>query len=191
MSALASSPDLLGPRGSVLLRDGSAVDLRPVDAHDGFALRAFLAGVSVESLHRRFCGTPCLDRTARALVEGCGAEDFGLVAQAASKSAIVAHAAWWRIAPARSEAAFLVTDQWQGRGLGSLLLSRLAQAAALRGVSTLVAEVLPGNHEMVAVFAHSGYPVEIRRDACGVEIVLETTARRPALAPRGLNLSAV
>jgi L-amino acid N-acyltransferase YncA len=75
-----------------------------------------------------------------------------------------------------------VTDRWQGRGLGSLLLSRLVQAAEVRGVTTLVAEVLPGNHEMVAVFARSGYPVEVRRGACGVEIVLDTTARRPGLA---------
>jgi hypothetical protein len=51
------------------MRDGSAVDVRPVDAHDGFALRAFLEGVSGESLQRRFCGTPCLERTARILAE--------------------------------------------------------------------------------------------------------------------------
>lgn len=182
MSALASGPGLLKPFGPAVLRDGSVVDVRPIAAHDGFALRAFLDGVSAESLHRRFCGTPCLDRTARILAESARAEDFGLVAQAATKSAIVAHAAWWRITPIRAEAAFLVTDTWQGRGLGSLLLSRLAQAAELRGVTTLVAEVLPENHAMVAVFARSGYPVEVRREASGVEIVLDTTARRPALA---------
>jgi acetate---CoA ligase (ADP-forming) len=182
MSALASTPGLIEPYGSAVLRDGSVVEVRPIGAHDAFALRAFLEGMSAESLHRRFCGTPCLDRTARILAESCGAEDFGLVAQAASKAAIVAHAAWWRITPTRAEAAFLVTDTWQGRGLGSLLLSRLAQAAQVRGVRTLVAEVLPGNHAMVAVFARSGYPVEVRRDASGVEIVLDTTGQRPGLA---------
>ena len=66
--------------------------------------------------------------------------------------------------------AFLVTDGWQGRGLGALMLSRLVEDAEQRGISTLVAEVLPGNRAMIAVFERSGYPVAFRWDAHGVEV---------------------
>ena len=94
---------------------------------------------------------------------GCGG---GLVGQ------IVAHAASFRIDARRAEVAFLVTDDWQGRGLGSLLLSRLAEPPT-SGVTTLVAEVLPHNRAMITVFERSGYPVEVRSDAHGVEVEID------------------
>jgi GNAT superfamily N-acetyltransferase len=45
----------------------------------------------------------------------------------------------------------VVTDSWQGRGLGSALLSRLAGRAADRGVATLAMEVLPDNARMLRI----------------------------------------
>lgn len=144
-------------------------------------MRAFLEGVSPESLRRRFCGATDPARAAMSLVGGCSAGDVGLVAQAASCTEIVAHGASFRIDASRAEVAFLVTDDWQGRGLGSMMLSRLAQDAEQRGVSTLVAEVLPGNRPMIAVFERCGYPVAVRWDAHGVEVEIDLVARIPAL----------
>ena len=95
---------------------------------------------------------------------------------------IVAHAASFRLGTSRAEVAFLVTDEWQGRGLGSLLCARLARAAELNGVTTLVADVLPRNRAMLAVFERSGYPVEVRWDAHGVEVEIDVTPRVLALA---------
>jgi GNAT superfamily N-acetyltransferase len=173
MSTVALAPH---PPARVVLRDGRTVILRPIRASDGPALRAFLEGVSVQSLRRRFFGTPDLDRTTNALIDGCRAGDFGLIAEDVSTGAIVAHAAWFLIEPDRAESAFLVTDHWQGRGLGSVLLAQLVKAAGERGVTTLVAETLPFNHEMIAVFERSGYPVHVRRDDGSIEIALDTTA---------------
>jgi GNAT superfamily N-acetyltransferase len=182
MSALVHHLTPAGPSSPVMLRDGSAVQLRPAGPHDEVALRDFLEGVSPDSLRRRFFGTPDLGRTARSLVEGCGAADFGLVGHEAHTSAIVAHAGWFRIDSERAEAAFLVTDSWQGRGLGALLLSRLAQGAEQRGVTTLVAEVLPGNRAMLTVFERCGYPVDVRADVHGVEVQIDLTSLAPRLA---------
>ena len=170
-----------GPSGSLTLRDGSAVRLRPVVPRDEVAMRTFLEGVSPDSLRRRFFGVPDVGRTARSLVEGCREADFGLVAHADATSEIVAHAGWYRIDSERAEAAFLVTDGWQGRGLGSLLFSRLAQVAQQRGVATLVADVLPGNGAMIAVFERCGYPVAVHSDAHGVEVRIALSS--PGLAP--------
>ena len=182
MSAVVRNLSLAGPSSPLTLRDGSAVQLRPAAPHDEVALRDFLEGVSPESLRRRFLGTPDLARTAASLVEGCGGADFGLVVHEASTSAIVAHAGCFRIDAIRAEAAFLVTDSWQRRGLGALLLSRLAQGAEQRGVAMLVADVLPGNRAMIAVFGRSGYPVEVRSDAHGVEVQIALQSLSPALA---------
>jgi GNAT superfamily N-acetyltransferase len=182
MSADVRNLSVAGPTSPVALRDGSAVHLRPVGARDEAALRAFLEGVSPESLRRRFFGATDLARAATSLVGDCGAGDVGLIALAAGSTEIVAHAASFRIDATRAEAAFLVTDRWQGLGLGTLLLSRLAQDAEQRGVATLVADVLPGSRAMIAVFERCGYPVAVRWDAQGVEVELDLAARIPALA---------
>ncbi|MGO9498622.1 MAG: GNAT family N-acetyltransferase [Solirubrobacteraceae bacterium] len=182
MSTVARHIGLAGPPSAVTLRDGSGVHLRPVAAHDEGAMRAFLEGVSPESLRRRFCGATDPARVAMSLVGGCGVGDVGLVAQAASSTEIVAHGASFRIDASRAEVAFLVTDAWQGRGLGGLLLSCLVEDAEQRGVSTLVAEVLPGNRAMIAVFERCGYPVAVRWDAHGVEVEIDLAARIPVLA---------
>jgi acetyl coenzyme A synthetase (ADP forming)-like protein len=47
----------------------------------------------------------------------------------------------------------------QGKGLGTILLGQLAEAASEAGVSVFVAEVLPENHRMVGVFRDSGFPL--------------------------------
>ena len=182
MSAVVRNLSLAGSSSPATLRDGPVVQLRPAGPQDDVALRAFLEAVSPESLRRRFFGTPDLERAARSLVDGCGGADFGLVVHEASTSAIVGHAGWFRIDSERAEAAFLVTDEWQGRGLGTLLLSRLAQGAVQRGVGTLVADVLPGNRAMIAVFERCGYPVEVCWDAHGVEVEIDLTPVAPALA---------
>lgn len=163
------------------LRDGSHVQLRVLRDHDEAALRAFLEGVSADSLRRRFCGATDPARAATSLVRYCRADDLALVAETGVTAELVAHAASWRLGPTRAEVAFLVTDGWQGRGLGSLLLARLTEHAQFQGVTTLVAEVLPGNRAMIAVFQRCGYPVEVRSDAHGFEVEIDLTRRMPAL----------
>ena len=182
MSAVVRNLSVAGPSSPVALRDGSAVHLRPVGAHDEGALRAFLEGVSPGSLRRRFCGATDLARAATSLIGDRGAGDVGLIAHAAGSTEIVAHAGSFRIDASRAEAAFLVTDRWQGLGLGTLMLSRLAQDAEQRGVATLVADVLPGNRAMIAVFERCGYPVEVRWDGHGFEVKIDVASRMPALA---------
>jgi acyl-CoA synthetase (NDP forming)/GNAT superfamily N-acetyltransferase len=58
-----------------------------------------------------------------------------------------------------AEVAFVVRDEHQGRGLGSILLEHLAAAARENGVRRFEAEVLVENHQMVRVFRDAGYQV--------------------------------
>ena len=61
----------------------------------------------------------------------------------------------------------MVEDAHQGRGIGSVLLEHLAEAARGNGITRFVAEVLPQNAGMLRVFSDFGYQVQ-RRYADGV-----------------------
>jgi acetate---CoA ligase (ADP-forming) len=170
------------PLSSAILRDGSAVNVRPVSTGDQAALREFLRGVSTKSLNLRFCGGIDRDRAAASLADRPRPGDLALVAQLAGQPSIAAHAALYRTGPNRAEVAFLVADAWQGRGLGSIMFSRLAAAAREHCVTTLMAQVLPENRGMLTVFERSGHPVQIRPGADVIDVQIETTPLPSTLA---------
>ena len=58
-----------------------------------------------------------------------------------------------------AEVAFVVADEYQHHGIGSLLLDELARAAWQRGVEVFRAETLAENSAMLDVFRHAGFPV--------------------------------
>lgn len=69
--------------------------------------------------------------------------------------------------------AFLVDDAFQGKGLGTLLLERLALIAAKRGIRRFQAFVLAENQKMLNVFMESGFQVRAHRDSGEVEVEFE------------------
>ena len=58
-----------------------------------------------------------------------------------------------------AEVAFVVADEYQHHGIGSLLLDELARAARPRGVEVFRAETLAENGAMLDVFRHAGFPI--------------------------------
>jgi acetate---CoA ligase (ADP-forming) len=143
----------------VALRDGGTVRVRPVRAEDEAELHAFLEDLSDEARWLRFfsAGTDL----ARAAASFVAADVFGLVAVAGDPERIVAHAAYVHESDDRAEVAFEVADDWQGRGIGTVLLAHLAERAQRDGVATFTATVLPANHRMIQVFRDSGFAVEV------------------------------
>jgi len=87
---------------------------------------------------------------------------FGLVAETGLEDRIVGHALYIALEGDRAEVAFAVADDYQGRGLGTILLGHLAKVAAANGIHVFEAEVLPDNYRMLEVFRESGFPVEVR-----------------------------
>jgi acetyl coenzyme A synthetase (ADP forming)-like protein len=143
----------------VALRDGGTVRVRSVREDDEPALREFLAALSEESLWMRFFTAAAnLDRAADLFV----ATGRGLVAVAGDPERIVAHAAYVPEADGRAEVAFEVADDWQGRGIATVLLAHLAERAQRDGIDTFTATVLPANHRMIKVFRDSGFAVDVR-----------------------------
>jgi GNAT superfamily N-acetyltransferase len=167
-------------------------DLPPRDAREPRAARGALLTARkfvqnkerrvLLSAHLRFFGGVDRDRAAASLSNCSRPGDLALVAQLAGQPSIAAHAASYRTGPDRAEVAFLVADPWQGRGLGSIMFSRLAAAAREQGVATLMAQVPPENCGMLTVFERSGHPVQIRPDADVFDVRIETTPLPSMLA---------
>jgi len=55
-----------------------------------------------------------------------------------------------------ADIAFLVRDDWQGRGVATNLLRRMRDMARDRGLAGFTADVLTSNTRMLAVFHESG-----------------------------------
>jgi RimJ/RimL family protein N-acetyltransferase len=156
----------------VPLRDGSTVHVRPVRADDSAAVRCLFQGLSEASRQLRwFSAWPELDR---AVGWATGVDDdrrCGLVA-IGDNGQVIAHAGFERDdqRPDRAEFAMVIADGYQGRGLGPILLARLAEAAGRVRVATLTGEVLGDNNRMLRMLLHSGLGVSFRR-TCGVVLV--------------------
>ena len=61
--------------------------------------------------------------------------------------------------PEEAEIAFTVEEDYQGLGLASRLLKHLAKIGRAAGIRRFLAETLPQNKAMLAVFARSGLPM--------------------------------
>jgi len=170
MCAVAEAPDAAAvyPHhrvADVVLRDGSTVNVRPVRPDDEPRLRSFLAGLSERSRYLRFFGGGVdLEQQARRAAEVDFHDRYGLVATAGPEGVIVAHAVWLRSDTDHAEVAIAVADAYQGRGLGTILVGHLAEAAAEAGITSLEARVLSVNRQMIEVFRESGFPMNVRSE---------------------------
>jgi GNAT superfamily N-acetyltransferase len=74
-----------------------------------------------------------------------------------------------------AEVAFLVQDEWQQKGMGTLLLEYITKIAKQRGVKSFSAKVLPNNKPMLAIFYSSGYKVNTEFDGEVYNITYDLT----------------
>ena len=172
----------------VVLRDGSTVHVSPAKPADAPAVRLLLKGLSDRSRWLRFFSAfPNLAKAARWATEVDNDRRYGLVARTERDGRMVGHAGLERASerPERAEVALEIADAMQGKGLGTVLLCRLAEAANELGIQVLVAEVLPENRQMLRGFRDCGYPVKVHSFP-GVELVQLRTSRA-AKAPKTLE----
>ncbi|WP_328397354.1 bifunctional acetate--CoA ligase family protein/GNAT family N-acetyltransferase [Nocardia sp. NBC_00416] len=154
-------------QADVLASDGGVVRLRPITPADAEELQRFHAALSERSRYLRYFGPyPRISPKDLYRTTHLDYHDrVGLVIVLGE--AIIAVGRYEildRTGPRAAEVAFVVADEHQGRGLGSILLEHLAGAAAENLIDTFVAEVLAENTVMVTVFREAGYQVERSRD---------------------------
>lgn len=142
----------------VVLSDGSTVHIRPIRGADADAINDLHSRLSPDSVYLRFFSP--LPRLAPAMLQRLVNVDYddrmALVAE--HSGYLIAVARYDRLdPPTEAEAAFVVEDVWQGRGVGSLLLEHLAALAREHGITRLVAHTLPHNSKMLGVFRDAGF----------------------------------
>jgi RimJ/RimL family protein N-acetyltransferase len=138
------------------LPDGTEIVSRPIEPPDADALVVFHDQLSDESIRRRFFNlhrhlsptelhrfTEVDHRQREAYVAEAGG---CLIGVGRYDGAVASDCA---------EVAFVIADAWQGHGVGTVLLRRLADHAAGSGITTFTAEVLPDNRPMIDVFVHA------------------------------------
>ncbi len=76
-----------------------------------------------------------------------------------------------------AEVAFSVAKNWQGKGIGSVILLKLAEAARENGIATLTAYTLPNNRGMIRLFKKLPYATTITFD--GDTVVLNCQLGEP------------
>jgi acetyl coenzyme A synthetase (ADP forming)-like protein len=173
----------------VVLRDGSTLRLRPVRPEDEPQLLHFFQALSPESLYFRFMAVPRIDvHRVKALATVDYENEFALVGE--SQRGIVALAGFYRsgTSPDRAEVAFAIADHFQGRGIGTRMLERLADIARTRGVRTFNAYVLGENRRMMEVFLDCGFAVQRHVDG-GVYHVVLSLDRTPEYEERAAERS--
>jgi acetyl coenzyme A synthetase (ADP forming)-like protein len=146
----------------VVLRDGSTVHVRPARLTDAPEVERLLKGLSDRSRWLRFfSGYPNLGKAVQWATEVDYERRYGLVAISGADGRVVGHAGFERQPDHqdRAEVALEIADAMQSKGLGTILLGQLAEAANQLGIQVLDAEVLAENHQMVKVFRDCGFPV--------------------------------
>jgi len=162
--------------GDVVLRDGSTVHIGVMRASDEAGLCALLRSLSEESRWLRFYSVQnSTALAAEAHREANLDQAFGLVARSGDGARVVGHAFYAVTGEKRAEVAFTIANDFQRRGLGSILLCQLAEVAAGNGIDVFEAEVVAANHAMIRVFRQSGFPIEVNASAGQLHVAFPTS----------------
>jgi acetyltransferase len=163
--------------------DGRTVRIRPIQPEDREREAAFVRGLSRESRYFRFHSamrelTPAMlqqftrvdypdDLALVALTEGAaGDEQIGVARYSRVPGTDTA------------EIAIVVADAWQGKGIGTRLLTALQRLAREGGIERLIASVLRENGRMLALARARGFELERGADDPGTRRLGKDTGAR-------------
>jgi RimJ/RimL family protein N-acetyltransferase len=145
------------------LADGGMLEVRPLEARDRAGLADAIARLSDDSRYFRF-GAAKPRMTERELdhlvdVDHHDREALVAIDPRTRRGVAVVRYASTREEPAIAEVAATVADAWQGRGLGTALLSMLVARAREEGKTELRANVLAANGRSIAMLRHAGFTI--------------------------------
>ncbi len=153
--------------GRLILRDGSTATIRRVQSADQQALHEFFDRLSPESHWSRFFS---LARPSEQMIHSlCNPADshsqvtLVVIRIVQQEPRVIAAGSYWGQGEKTAEVAMSVEDAFQGKGIGTLLLERLALLAARNGFTRFWATTHANNQPMLEVFRKSGFPLHIER----------------------------
>jgi ribosomal protein S18 acetylase RimI-like enzyme len=163
--------------GGYLVRSG--------EPEDADLIREFVRGLSVRTQYLRFftavaSPSPSLLRA----LAGGGPSPSDILLITDEHGAVIGHGMAVDVngdgVPC-SDIGLVIADQWQGLGLGSMLVRLLANRALERGVVALVLEVLHGNTAMLGLI-HKHSPQAMRQGTRDSIVITAVLAQRPFAA---------
>jgi acetyltransferase len=158
--------------GSWTAKDGTAVTIRPIRPEDEPLVVKFHETLSERSVYQRYLHTMQLSQRIahERLTRICFIDydrEMALVAEikdAAGEPRIVAVGRLKKThGTNEAEFALIISDEYQGRGLGSELLSRLLEVAKHEQFSRITGDILPDNLTMQRICERLGF--ELKRSA--------------------------
>jgi len=163
--------------------DGLEILIRPIRPEDEPMIAKFHERLSERSVYLRYFHLMDLERRVShdRLIRTCFNDydrDIALVAEhrstETSEHEILAVGRMRRINSTDAELAVLITDEYQGRGLGTELSRRIIEIARAEKLERVIAEVLPENMHMQRVCRELGFKMNQHSDG-GVRAVYEIT----------------
>ena len=173
----------------VTTRDGQSLLVRPIARSDRNAFLRGFAHLSEEARYKRFLSP--IKRLTESEIEYFTAvdhQDHEALIALTPDGEIVAVARFIRLRdqPNKAEVAVTVWDEWQGRGVGTAMLSLLASRARRRGIEAFVGVCLAGNTDMRQLLEELGPGARTRTAEPGV---VEVEAQLPSEHDRDRDLA--
>ncbi|MFJ4648040.1 GNAT family N-acetyltransferase [Streptomyces bobili] len=153
------------PGVHALLADGTTVSIRPVLPGDREQLEGLYLEMSPENLRRRFFAVSTRS-AAMAADRACAPARPGHRALLAEARGRVLGLAEYDTGGAAdsAEISVAVAEHLHHRGVGTLLIEHVVSAARSDGITTLTADALADNHEILRLSAGLGLHVDRRRE---------------------------
>ena len=159
------------------LPDGLTLTIRSQTPNDREGWLAALARSSAETLYHRFFGVKreFSEKELHFFLDIDFIKHVALVVEVEEngKPTLIGGGRYVTIEPGRAEVSFALIDDYQHKGIGSVLMRHLAKLAKKAGLKQLVAEVLSDNLPMVTVFEHSGLPMTLKREGAVIHVTMQ------------------
>jgi RimJ/RimL family protein N-acetyltransferase len=173
----------------VRLADGERVVIRPVLPQDRELMVAFFHGLTAEARCSRFMHpvSEPASELLRQFTHVDHANHVALVAEifADGREIVIGEARYVRGAdPSSAEVSVSVAEPWQGKGLATRMLAKLACRAAAAGVRRITGETFANNERMLSLARRAGFVISESRDAQGVMRLEKRLAPRDHKRPR-------
>jgi acyl-CoA hydrolase len=167
------------------LRTGEQILVRPARLSDEEPLRDMFYRLTDESTYKRFLGYKRYHPhdEMQKLVDLDYHANMAFVAETMGDSPRIIAVCRHDVDPATSLAdiAFVVVDEWQNKGVGTVLMSRMTDVARERGLAGFSADVLTTNYGMLGIFHKSGLFVHTEREGNVYHLTATFDADDPAV----------
>jgi len=155
------------------------IQVRRARPEDAAGVKALASSLSPHSVRLRFMGGVsrefAIEELRHEIVAG-RTEGEAFVAED-QRGSIVGEAYAAYVSPTEAEAAFVVSDAWQHRGVGTALRSALFDQLRSEGITTVHLETLPENTHLLQLVRDAGFPTKERYEEGAIAIRVDLPVR--------------